>query len=186
MCCLNHTSRLEDVERVLDFFARAPVPPRSVRPRPPARLQTGIEAGWLEHPPIEPAHLRGIPLFASLGTDDLRRVASWARERHVSRGEVATRRWDADRDFCVVLDGTAVVERDGERLAELGPGDFFGEVAALDWGAGHGHARSATVTATAPLRLLVLSPTSFDQLLRLDADLRERIESAVRRQLAGT
>ena len=81
-------------------------------------------------------------------------------------GEVAVRRWDAARDFYVVLDGTAAVERDARRLALLGPGDFFGELAALDWGAGYGYARLATVTATSPLRLAAFSPAHLDALIR--------------------
>ena len=36
---------------------------------------------------------------------------------------------------------------DGERIARLGPGEFFGEIAALDWGAGFGYPRIAQVVA---------------------------------------
>jgi selenocysteine lyase/cysteine desulfurase len=174
MCCLNHTSRPQDVERVLDFFAHA-----AVDSMPPARPRA------LGHPAIEWADLRDVPLFDCLGADDLKRVASWARELRVAKGDIAAARWDAARDFYVVLEGTAEVERGGARVAELGPGDFFGELSALDWGAGYGHARSATVTATAPLRLLGLSPTSFEQFMRLDARIAARIDAAARRHLAA-
>ena len=48
-------------------------------------------------------------------------------------------------DFYGIEDGTAKVERDGEELAELGPGDVFGEQGLLEK-----QERSATVTATSP------------------------------------
>jgi CRP-like cAMP-binding protein len=51
-------------------------------------------------------------------------------------------------------------------LDDIGPGDFFGEIAALDWGASFGYARLATVTATSPTRLLVL--TNADPLVLTD------------------
>jgi hypothetical protein len=171
MCCLNHTSRREDVERVLEFFAHA-----SVDSMAPVRRGAPI---------IDWADLRYVALFDCLGADELKRVVSWARELRVAKGDVAARRWDAARDFYVVLEGTAVVERGGKCVAELGPGDFFGELSALDWGAGYGHARSATVTATAPLRLLGLSPTSFQQFMRLDPGIAARIDAAARQHLAA-
>ena len=52
-------------------------------------------------------------------------------------------------DFYVIEDGTAKVERDGEQIAELGPGDVFGEQGLLE-----GEQRSATVIATSPLRVI--------------------------------
>jgi aromatic-L-amino-acid decarboxylase len=175
MCCLNHTSGPEDVERVLDFFAHT-----SVDSMPLTRPATGSPM-----PVIELADLRDLPLFDGLSAEELKRVASWARELHIANGDVAARRWDAARDFYVLLEGTAVVERGGKCVAELGPGDFFGELSALDWAAGYSHARSTTVTATTPLRLLGLSPTSFEQFMRLDAGIADRIEAAARRRLAA-
>ena len=54
----------------------------------------------------------------------------------------------------------------------LGPGDFFGELAAIDWGAGFGRTRTATVTATEPTRLLVLDWALVNQLIKADHVLR--------------
>ena len=75
------------------------------------------------------------------------------------------------------------VEQDGRTLRELGPGDFFGEIAALDWGAGYGYARSATVTATEPLRMLALAPSHFNLLMTQAPRFAERIERAMRQRL---
>jgi non-specific serine/threonine protein kinase len=87
-------------------------------------------------------------------------------------------RWDTTRDFYVIVEGSVEVTIDGERVAELGPGDFFGELAALDWGAGYGYARLATVTALEPLHVVVLAPETLGELVRehpaLERELRRR------------
>ena len=51
-------------------------------------------------------------------------------------------------------------------VALLGPGEFFGEVAALDWGAGFSYPRTASVTATSNLRLLVVPASLLNELVR--------------------
>jgi CRP/FNR family cyclic AMP-dependent transcriptional regulator len=83
-----------------------------------------------------------------------------------------------------VLEGRADAERDGRVLATFGPGDFFGEVGALDWGAGYGYARLATVTATEPLRLLVLTPGHFGRLMADVPAIDAIVRRAVRERLA--
>jgi hypothetical protein len=181
LCPMNHTTTAADVEGGLEFFASAPIRHRpSSNGAQPAFATAGVTAGWLGEPEIEPDALRTAPLFAGLGDDELRRVASWVRERRLAPGEIAIRRWDAARDFYVVLEGTAEVERDGVRLAELVPGDFFGELAALDWGAGYGYARLATVTATSALRLAAFAPAHLDALIRFAPSAAMRIEDALR------
>jgi CRP-like cAMP-binding protein len=139
--------------------------------------------GWLGTPEVAPAELAALPLFASLDADDLARVASWARELNVPAGEAVTKRWDAARDFYVILSGRAAVQREDAPLGNLGVGDFFGELAALDWGAGYGYARLATVTAIDPLRLLVLAPSHLAQLMAAAPAIDEIVRSAVRERL---
>ena len=70
--------------------------------------------------------------------------------------------------------------------ATSAPGEFFGELAALDWGAGFGYARSATVTARTDLTLLALAPAHLEQLMRLDPSIADAIHGAIRTQLAAT
>jgi CRP-like cAMP-binding protein len=59
----------------------------------------------------------------------------------------------------------------------MGPGEFFGELAALEWGAGFGYPRLATVVARSPVRAVVLASEPFNALLReapaLAAEVRE-------------
>ena len=101
----------------------------------------------------------------------------------VAPGEAVVRRHQLERDFYVIVDGGASVDIDDEHLRALAPGDFFGELAALDWGAGYGYARSADVTATAPLRLLVLSPRELRSLMRSAPSVAQAIEAAARERL---
>jgi CRP-like cAMP-binding protein len=69
-------------------------------------------------------------------------------------------------------------------LAEHAVGGFFGEIAALDWGAGFGYARQATVVAIEPLRLLVLSPTHLSRLMAISPTVDAVVRQAAQERLA--
>jgi aromatic-L-amino-acid/L-tryptophan decarboxylase len=189
MCVLNHTSRAEDVERVLDWFERAPMPAPAEPPAQPTYDRDPPVAHswpnrWLADG-LDAAGLRRLPLFRLLSDAQLERVARLAGERAVAEGELVVERWDATREFYTVLEGTAVV-RSGERhLDDIGPGDYFGELAALDWGAGFGYARLATVTATSPMRLLVLADGDLRALMHEIPELAAEITRTARDRLPG-
>jgi CRP-like cAMP-binding protein len=72
----------------------------------------------------------------------------------------------------VVMDGSAEVVRDSEHVADLGPGDFLGELAALDRGQ-----RNATVVATSPMRVVVMTDRDLRHIARdmptVDTQLRD-------------
>jgi CRP-like cAMP-binding protein len=107
-----------------------------------------------------------LPLFRSLDAADLARATSPAEERAVSAGETVVERWESSRDFYVVLDGAAEVRIDDEAIGELGRGDFFGELAALEWEAGFSYPRLASVVARTDLRLLVFPEGTLNDLVR--------------------
>jgi hypothetical protein len=182
MCVLNHTTGEEDVHRVLDWFAESPVP--AVPPRAPARERDRTAGeGWLG-PPVVPAEsLARLPVFADLAPDQLERLATWCRVEAVPRGAAVTRPWETTRDFFVILQGAVTVTVDDERVRELGVGDFFGEIAALDWGAGYGYARSATVVAAVDTQLLALSPAHFQALVRSAPSFARRVKAAAAERL---
>jgi CRP-like cAMP-binding protein len=92
-------------------------------------------------------------------------------------------RWDAARDFYVIVEGDATVLIDGEHVRDLAPGDFFGGVAALDWGSGFGYVRTATVVATSTLRLLALGPARLDVLIRGYPALGDRLRAAAHERM---
>jgi CRP/FNR family transcriptional regulator, cyclic AMP receptor protein len=107
------------------------------------------------------ARLKEVPFFSSLSKKDLAAVAQQTDEIDVPEGKVLAREGDFGQEFFVIGDGTAAVERGGERIAELGPGEFFGEMALLDE-----ERRTATVTATTPMSLIVMTRSDFRTLDR--------------------
>jgi len=173
LCILNHTTTREDVDAVLDFLEREE-PASQAAPLPE------------RHPDVSetrfPSPLRAQQLFVELTAYEAEEVAALASQQEAQPGETVVERWEATRDFFVILDGTADVFVGDEHVRSLGPGDFFGELAALDWGAGYGYPRLATVVAGSRLRMLVFSEEAFGELLRFP-DVERRIRAAVRERL---
>jgi CRP-like cAMP-binding protein len=125
-----------------------------------------------------------LPLFSGLDAAALEVLVKSAREQLAAPREAVVTRWQGTRHFYAILSGEAEVRSDREVLRELGPGEYFGELAALDWGAGFGYARTASVVAKSPLRLLVLPASALDELLRRAPDLDRRLRAAARERLA--
>jgi CRP-like cAMP-binding protein len=86
----------------------------------------------------------------------------------------------------VIVGGTAEVRLGTEVLRRLGPGDFFGELAALNWGAGFGYVRTASVVATSRLRLLVLTPAELELLMAEAPEVDKAIRDAAAERLKRT
>ena len=183
LCVLNHTSRAEDVEWVLDWFATAPIPPRPARAPQQRRAGSIADARAGRRGPFSADTIRGLPLFLDLSVDQAERVSGYAREVVAAAGDVVVRRHQLERDFYVIVSGRAAVDIDGSVVRELVAGEFFGELAALDWGAGFGYARSATVTAVTPLRLLVLPPGELRALMRAVPGVAREVQAAARERL---
>jgi len=122
------------------------------------------------------AMLASVPLFAGLGSRDLGRIAQLCDEVDVRSGFVVTREGASASEFFVILAGRIGIDRGGEHLRDLGPGDYFGELALLTKGP-----RSATATAIEPTRLLVLTRLEFNELLE---DF-PKIQTAVLRTMAA-
>jgi CRP/FNR family transcriptional regulator, cyclic AMP receptor protein len=98
---------------------------------------------------VDVSELKNIPLFADVPDDKLLKVATFASLESAVEGKVIIREGGAANAFYAIEDGTVKVERDGDHIADLGPGDVFGEQALLEKSE-----RSATVTATSPVRLI--------------------------------
>ena len=92
-----------------------------------------------------------LPTFGGLSEPEVRRVAQSGETLQVRGGEVIVREGDVGSECYVLLRGRATVTRRGRRLAELGPGDHFGELAALRL-----PGRTATVTMRTEGQLLAL------------------------------
>ena len=140
---------------------------RSPPQTPGSRTRTPTcSHGWASSSEFDEAAVRSIPLFAELEPDALELVLGSAHELRVRAGETVIRRWQGTRHFYAVLSGELEVRTDAGVVRTISDGDFFGELAALDWGAGFGYARTASVVARSPARLLVLAPAAFGELIR--------------------
>lgn len=105
-------------------------------------------------------HLRDVPLFSALPKKDLQAIAKAASPARARAGEAVVTEGTAGADFFVILDGQARVERHGRKVAELGPGGFFGDLALLDRAP-----RNASVIAETDLELARIGQRAFDNLL---------------------
>jgi glutamate/tyrosine decarboxylase-like PLP-dependent enzyme len=188
LCVMNHTSGPRDVTDVLDWFAHAPTPldPKAEPVPAHADEHADLRGGWAQPTDFDETAIRCLPLFAQLEPDALEVVRQSARALVVSPGETVIRRWEGTRHFYTIVAGTVRVYTELEEPRELGPGDFFGEVAALDWGAGFGYARTSTVIANSPVRLLVLSPAAVGDLIRRAPEVERQLREAAGERLPRT
>jgi CRP/FNR family transcriptional regulator, cyclic AMP receptor protein len=123
---------------------------------------------------LDATQLKRIPLFSNASDDELRRVAIFAESREVPEGEVIVEEGGFSRELLAIEEGTAEVSRDGEKIADLGPGDIFGEAGMLD-----DEMRSATVTATSRMKLISLRHFEVQRLKKDAPDVYRRIEDLV-------
>ncbi len=104
--------------------------------------------------------LKSIWLFSGCTASELRRIRSSLDEVQVPKGKVLVEEGRIGLEFFLIVDGTAVVTRNGRKVATVGPGDYFGELALLDR-----RPRSASVVSETEMDLLVLSQRQFNGLL---------------------
>ena len=123
---------------------------------------------------MDASQLKRIPLFADADEDELRQVAAFADSKEVPEGEVVLQEGGFSRELLAIEDGTAEVTRDGKHVADLGPGDIFGEAGMLD-----DEMRSATVTATSRLKLISMGHFEVQRLKKDAPDVYSRIEDLV-------
>jgi CRP/FNR family cyclic AMP-dependent transcriptional regulator len=127
---------------------------------------------------VDAKSLNQVPLFAGLSKRERERVARWADEIDEPAGYLLVNQGNFAHEFFVLLEGTVDVRKDGEHLTDLGPGDFFGEIA-LE---GHDR-RTASVMATTPVRAIVMHARDFGAMRTEMPAVAQRIEAAIRERL---
>ena len=118
--------------------------------------------------------LKNTPLFAGVPEEALSKVATFATLESAVEGKTIIREGGFSNDFYIVEDGTVKVEREGEHLADLGPGDVFGEQGLLEK-----QERSATVTATSPVRLIKIEHWELSRMKQAMPDVVEQLRQKV-------
>jgi CRP/FNR family transcriptional regulator, cyclic AMP receptor protein len=122
--------------------------------------------------------LKQSPLFEGLSRKQLARLAQLSDDLDLPPGAVLCQEGSRGREFFVIIDGEAKVTKRGRRVATLGPGDFFGEIALLER-----VQRTATVTAATQLRFFVISDTAFSSVLDTDPEIERKVLRALARRV---
>jgi CRP/FNR family cyclic AMP-dependent transcriptional regulator len=125
---------------------------------------------------MDASQLKRFPLFKDVAEASLAKIAPFTLIVEFPEGKTIIEEGGFANDFYAIEEGTARVERAGAQIAELGPGDVFGEQGLLE-----GQGRTASVIATSPLRALKIEhweiprmrkamPEVLDELQRLIAE----------------
>ncbi len=118
--------------------------------------------------------LKTIPLFAEVPDDKLQKIAPFATTDAFAEDEVVVKEGGYSNHFYAIEEGTARVERDGKHVADLGPGDVFGEQGLLEK-----QERSATVVATSRLRVIKIEHWELSRMRKTMPEVVEELQRKV-------
>jgi len=123
---------------------------------------------------MEESKLRALTLFAEVPRRQLAHLSSVTDEVVVGAGTRLIDEGSFAYEFLLIESGTAEVRRKGELLAELGPGDFAGEIGVMQ-----DARRNATVTATSELTAIVMTARDLRQIARELPSVGAQIDAAI-------
>jgi cAMP-dependent protein kinase regulator len=123
---------------------------------------------------LDASRLKSLPLFQDVPDDELAQIAGFAQEVNVEEGRELVREGDFSYEFMAIEDGEAEVTRGGEHVADLGSGDFFGEMGLLEK-----TLRNATVTAKTPMKLITLTGWDMKRMERHIPEAAERVRTTL-------
>jgi len=118
--------------------------------------------------------LKTIPLFAEVPDDKLAKIAPFADTDEFAEGEVVVKEGGYSNHFYAIEEGAAKVESDGEEVAELGPGDIFGEQGLLEK-----QERSASVIAASRLRVIKIEHWELSRMRKTMPEVVEELRRKV-------
>jgi CRP-like cAMP-binding protein len=129
---------------------------------------------------VDIAALRGIPLFAGIDDDGLEVIGRLATEFAAPAGQVLAEVGQPGTGLFIIEEGTVEVDLPGGTTVELGPGEFFGEVALLT-----DAPRNARVRARTDVRCLAIERRTFGLLLDAHPSIAVAMLPIVARRLTG-
>ncbi len=124
------------------------------------------------------SELLDIPGFRGCSAKQLAEIDRLTDRSVALPGRVLVREGMIGRELFVILAGTATVTRHGRLVTTLGPGDYFGELGAID--TGH---RNATLTAISTLSVLIIGPREFGALMADIPGFRDALMRGMARRL---
>ncbi len=104
--------------------------------------------------------LQKTPIFAKTSGASLEAMLKSAVQKSVKAGTKIVEKGQSGVGFYLILDGEAEVVADGKKLADLGPGSFFGELSVID-----GAPRTADVVAKTDTTCLVVTQWAMRSLI---------------------
>jgi CRP-like cAMP-binding protein len=118
--------------------------------------------------------LKRVPLFERCSQRELGQIAMLADEVDLPTTRNLTTEGAGGYEFIILVQGEADVVRGVRVVAELGPGDFVGEIALIT-----GEPRTATVKTRGPSRILVLTTSGFRTLMHDVPSIKDKVLAAV-------
>ncbi len=126
--------------------------------------------------------LQKIPLFSGLETKDLKHIAAALREHRYEANKVIEAEGEKGISLFVIKDGEVVIKRGNKVLANLGPGQFFGEMSLLD-----SQPRSASaITGANPATCLVMTSWAWEGFLKTKPEIAISVLKEMARRLRET
>ena len=125
--------------------------------------------------------IRKVPLFATCDGRDIKQIGALAELVDLPAGQVIVRQGATGHEFFIVADGALRVERDGQVINHLGPGEFAGEIALIDGGP-----RTASVVVDVPSTVLLLGHREFHSLLEQYPSIQLKILQTLARRVRAT
>jgi len=119
-------------------------------------------------------YLRKVPIFKGLPAKELEFIARSVKERVYEPAAVIVKQGDPGVGFFMIMEGRVDVGHDGHKIRDMGPGEFFGEMALMEE-----RIRTATVTAKERTRCLQLVRWDFRALLKENPELAVRMLEVV-------
>ena len=129
---------------------------------------------------VKPETLDSVPLFESLDPGARAKFAVWVSELEVPEGQHLADEGEYAYDLFIIRDGTAEVIQDGQTVASLGPGEFFGEMGVLERAP-----RNATVVAKTPMTLLTLSSWDVKRLESKAPEAIRELQDVIEKRRSG-
>ena len=126
--------------------------------------------------------MRRVPLLDTLDQEQLERLAEASHYERFGAGSTIVATWESSRDLYAIIEGHAG-RTSAASTALMAAGEFFGELAAIDWGAGYGYARQASVIAEDDVHLLVIPSLVVNECMRQVPAFDDLIRSAVRERI---
>lgn len=122
--------------------------------------------------------LREVPIFSGLSDEELVTLSETAEEVTFQPDKILTFQNEYAYKFFVILEGRASVWQEGQRVRDLGPGDFFGEVGLLET-----EKRTATVASETEMKAIVLRGWDLSKIEQELPQVSEQIHATLQQRL---